>query len=50
MEKKGIVWRYILPKGMLRFEAKRLPDHREDLSFCRPTFSGQAAAILAYGF
>ncbi len=28
----------ILVKGLHLLNAKRLPDHREDLSFCRPTF------------
>jgi hypothetical protein len=27
-----------LLKGIAPIKAKRLPDHREDLSFCRPTF------------
>jgi hypothetical protein len=36
-------------KGLHQFKAKRLPNHREDLSLL-PDFSGQAAAILAYGF
>ncbi len=29
---------YILAKGLYRFVQKDCPDHREEVSFCRPVF------------